>query len=55
MSPWSLLIIAAFVWSTLMLFVVAWRLDREQRRLRRIVREYQRIAAEYGLGVWEEE
>ena len=54
MSLWSFLILAAFVGSTLLLFVAAWRLDREQRRLRRIVREYERLAAEYGMGVWEQ-
>ena len=54
MSLWSVLILAAFVGSTLLLFVVAWRLDVERRRLRRIVVEYRRLAAENGLAMWEE-
>ena len=55
MSLWSLLILAAFVGSTLLLFVVSWRIEQERRRLRRIVREYCRLVAGYGLGMWEEE
>ena len=55
MSLWSLLVLATFVGSTLLLFVISWRIEQERRRLRRIVREYCRLAAEYGLGVWEEE
>ena len=54
MSLWSALILAAFVGSTLLLFVVAWRLDVERRRLRRIAREYCRLAGEYGMGAWED-
>ncbi len=54
MSLWSLLVLSAFVGATLLLFVAAWRLDREQRRLQRMIRECQRLAAEYGLAMWEE-
>ena len=52
MSLWSLAILVAFVGSTVLLWVVSWRIEQERRRLRRIVREYCRLAAEYGLGVW---
>ena len=46
--------LAAFVGGTILLWVVSWRLDREQRRLQRMIREYQRLTAEYGLAMWEE-
>ena len=54
MSLWSLLILAAFVSSTLLLFVAAWRLGRERCRLRRMGEEYCRVLAEKGIALWEE-
>ena len=48
------LLVSVLVLSCTVSWLAVWRYERERRRLRLVRLEYQRLAAEYGLAVWED-